>query len=109
MDRITNQSRVCRNVFFLCLFCTLIFSSHVSSTKGFDDVIAGSEIGGSVIGSTPPSCNSRCENCTPCTPILVPKSPPAHPLTHSASDPHVDLDPEAAVWKCTCGGKLYDP
>ncbi|QCD88226.1 hypothetical protein DEO72_LG3g2774 [Vigna unguiculata] len=114
MDTVAKQSRVCRNVFFLFLFCTLIFSSRAASTK--DSKIGESLVsltGGaeSLIGSTPPSCNSRCGNCTPCTPVAVPFTPPAQPQTDSVSDQPDPAShrPEAEVWKCSCGGKLYDP
>jgi len=44
-----------------------------------------------LIGSRPPSCYSRCAYCTPCSPIVV------------------NLSPDAAIWKCSCGGRVYDP
>ncbi|XP_058734753.1 EPIDERMAL PATTERNING FACTOR-like protein 6 [Vicia villosa] len=45
----------------------------------------------SKIGSHPPSCKDSCGNCSPCNPILV------------------SVPPNAEVWKCKCGDKLYDP
>ncbi|QCD88235.1 hypothetical protein DEO72_LG3g2777 [Vigna unguiculata] len=119
MDSITNQSRVCRNVFFFCLFCTLIFSSSAASTKADSENVESlvSSTGGAkrfLRGwSKPPTCFSRCLSCTPCTPILVATPPSARRQTAAASE-----QPDTAsrrpddyyptFWKCTCGGKLYD-
>ncbi|GLT78598.1 hypothetical protein SLA2020_501280 [Shorea laevis] len=50
-------------------------------------------------GSWPPSCRSRCGNCSPCKPVHV----PIHP---GVSFP-LEYYPEA--WRCKCGNKLFMP
>ncbi|KAK7341815.1 hypothetical protein VNO80_24754 [Phaseolus coccineus] len=73
------QTHLCRNVFFLFLLCTLILSSSAASSKGMK----------------------------PCKAILVATPPAAHQQTYSASGRPNDYLP--LVWRCTCGGKLYNP
>ncbi|GLT61553.1 hypothetical protein SLA2020_342510 [Shorea laevis] len=50
-------------------------------------------------GSSPPSCRSKCGNCSPCSPVHV----PVHP---GFSFPQ-EYYPEA--WRCKCGNKLFMP
>ncbi|KAG2397607.1 EPIDERMAL PATTERNING FACTOR-like protein [Vigna angularis] len=107
MDTTVNQTRLCSKVLLLILFYTLIFNSSAASTK--DSEIEESLVSSTgrpkmVIGSRPPTCFLRCENCTPCKPIVVPL-PPVLTQTDSASE-HSEPKPE--VWKCMCDGKLYN-
>ncbi|KAK7341816.1 hypothetical protein VNO80_24755 [Phaseolus coccineus] len=93
------QTHLCRNVFFLFLLCTLIFSSSAASSK---DSESGESLKSSTGGamSRPPNCISRCEKCTPCKPILVATPPAAAPhQTDSASRRPHGYYP--LVWKCT--------
>ncbi|KAH7573836.1 hypothetical protein ACOSP7_007714 [Xanthoceras sorbifolium] len=50
-------------------------------------------------GSSPPTCRSKCGNCSPCKPVHV----PIHP---GLSIP-LEYYPEA--WRCKCGNKLFLP
>ncbi|KAF8037955.1 hypothetical protein BT93_B0717 [Corymbia citriodora subsp. variegata] len=50
-------------------------------------------------GSAPPSCRSRCGDCSPCKPVHVPVQP-------GLSIP-LEYYPEA--WRCKCGNKLFMP
>ncbi|WVZ02113.1 hypothetical protein V8G54_022919 [Vigna mungo] len=115
MDTRVNQTRVCGNVLLLILFCILIFSNSAASTKDSEigeSLVSSRDKPKMLIGSSPPTCISRCEKCTPCKPILVPLTPPAALQTHSASKQHdtaSQQSPQALIWKCTCGGKLYNP
>ncbi|QCD88233.1 hypothetical protein DEO72_LG3g2775 [Vigna unguiculata] len=107
-----NESSVCRNVFFLFLFCTLMFSSGSAFSKD-------SEVGESLVSSRtgvkrvlkglphPPNCIKKCEKCTPCTPVLVALPPPAAQRSVTAAQRPDDYVPQ--VWKCTCGGRYYNP
>eukprot|EP00250_Pteridium_aquilinum_P014355 c21934_g1_i1 orf=609-1079(-) len=53
-----------------------------------------------LVGSTPPTCISKCGSCKPiCAPVRV----PVQPGTPNNSEYY----PEA--WRCKCGGKLYMP
>ncbi|KAK3190128.1 hypothetical protein Dsin_029689 [Dipteronia sinensis] len=50
-------------------------------------------------GSSPPTCRSKCGNCSPCKPVHVPIQP-------GLSIP-LEYYPEA--WRCKCGNKLFMP
>ncbi|KAJ0035370.1 hypothetical protein Pint_24746 [Pistacia integerrima] len=50
-------------------------------------------------GSSPPTCRSKCGNCSPCKPVHVPIQP-------GMSMP-LEYYPEA--WRCKCGNKLFMP
>ncbi|XP_044485436.1 EPIDERMAL PATTERNING FACTOR-like protein 4 [Mangifera indica] len=50
-------------------------------------------------GSSPPTCRSKCGNCSPCSPVHVPIQPGfITPLEYY---------PEA--WRCKCGNNLFMP
>ncbi|KAB1218117.1 EPIDERMAL PATTERNING FACTOR-like protein 4 [Morella rubra] len=51
------------------------------------------------LGSSPPTCRSKCGGCSPCWPVHV----PIHP---GLSTP-LEYYPEA--WRCQCGNKLFMP
>ncbi|XP_058784694.1 EPIDERMAL PATTERNING FACTOR-like protein 6 [Vicia villosa] len=51
-------------------------------------------------GSSPPTCIAKCNECTPCTPILV----TVPPKKQEEFGPYYPQ-----VWKCTCDNQLYDP
>ncbi|KAG5236615.1 hypothetical protein OIU77_014444 [Salix suchowensis] len=50
-------------------------------------------------GSSPPSCRSKCDKCSPCKPVHV-------PIQRGLSMP-LEYYPEA--WRCKCGNKLFLP
>ncbi|KAJ4912278.1 EPIDERMAL PATTERNING FACTOR-like protein 4 [Raphanus sativus] len=64
------------------------FHGHFTGNKRF---------GG--LGSSPPTCRSKCEKCQPCKPVHVPIQP-------GMSIP-LEYYPEA--WRCKCGDKLFMP
>ncbi|WVZ02934.1 hypothetical protein V8G54_023740 [Vigna mungo] len=110
----TLKETLCGNVLLLIFFCTLIFSSSAASIK--EKLVSSTGRPKILVGSSPPTCISRCNNCTPCKPIVVPLPPPVPAQTHSTSEqPNTafqrsdDFGPQVVVWKCTCGGKLYNP
>ncbi|KAK4405756.1 UNVERIFIED_CONTAM: EPIDERMAL PATTERNING FACTOR-like protein 5 [Sesamum radiatum] len=51
------------------------------------------------LGSSPPSCRSKCGMCEPCRAVHVPIQP-------GMSMP-LEYYPEA--WRCKCGNKLFMP
>ncbi|QCD88236.1 hypothetical protein DEO72_LG3g2778 [Vigna unguiculata] len=55
----------------------------------------------------PPKCIRKCERCLPCTPVLVALPPPAAQRSVIASGGPGEYVPQ--VWKCTCGGRYYNP
>ncbi|KAK4394141.1 EPIDERMAL PATTERNING FACTOR-like protein 1 [Sesamum angolense] len=73
------------------------------------------------LGSTPPSCHNKCNECHPCMAVQVPtlpshnRIPPqerpvdyeAGPSTSSAGNRYSNYKPLG--WKCRCGGHFYNP
>ncbi|KAL2521528.1 EPIDERMAL PATTERNING FACTOR-like protein 1 [Forsythia ovata] len=75
------------------------------------------------LGSTPPSCHNKCNQCHPCMAVQVPTLPShdrVHPgqITPKPLD-YLDPSPSSAGnryanykplgWKCRCGGNFYNP
>uniref|UniRef100_A0A0E0EMH7 Epidermal patterning factor-like protein n=1 Tax=Oryza meridionalis TaxID=40149 RepID=A0A0E0EMH7_9ORYZ len=65
------------------------------------------------LGSSPPSCYSKCYGCSPCVAVQVPTlSAPSVPAAAAA-----DAAPLVATftnykplgWKCQCRDRLFDP
>ncbi|KAL1536740.1 hypothetical protein AAHA92_29340 [Salvia divinorum] len=68
------------------------------------------------LGSTPPSCHNKCNQCHPCMAVQVPTLP-----SHSRVGPadYFGSSPSSAGnrysnykplgWKCRCGGHFYSP
>ncbi|CAM8900973.1 unnamed protein product [Rhodiola kirilowii] len=87
-----------------------------SSTKGFEIEQK------TRLGSTPPSCHSKCNGCHPCFAVQVPTLP-----SHDRLDPSLDRVDHASVtdfydlpgnrysnykplgWKCRCNNHFYNP
>ncbi|KAK3031630.1 hypothetical protein RJ639_037378 [Escallonia herrerae] len=76
------------------------------------------------LGSTPPSCHNRCNQCHPCTAVQVPTLPSHDRVQQGRLSRAVPLDyydpsPSAGNnkysnykplgWKCRCGGHFYNP
>ncbi|CAL9177771.1 unnamed protein product [Musa acuminata subsp. burmannicoides] len=65
------------------------------------------------LGSAPPNCHNRCNECTPCTAVPDPTAPErpsrVEPLLDDsfAEDKHSNYKPLG--WKCRCGDNLYNP
>uniref|UniRef100_J3MTZ0 Epidermal patterning factor-like protein n=1 Tax=Oryza brachyantha TaxID=4533 RepID=J3MTZ0_ORYBR len=69
------------------------------------------------LGSTPPSCYSKCYGCSPCVAVQVPTlSAPSVPAARSGGGGD-DAAPLVATftnykplgWKCQCRDRLFDP
>ncbi|XP_008234219.1 PREDICTED: EPIDERMAL PATTERNING FACTOR-like protein 1 [Prunus mume] len=75
------------------------------------------------LGSTPPSCHSKCNQCHPCMAVQVPTIPshdrvetgmtrsfpmmffdPSHPGTNNKYSNYKPLG-----WKCHCGDHFFNP
>ncbi|XP_051143989.1 EPIDERMAL PATTERNING FACTOR-like protein 1 [Andrographis paniculata] len=82
------------------------FTSHTS--KGF--VVEGK----ARLGSAPPSCHNKCNQCRPCAAVQEPTIPGrrrAEPSSLSESPPDVNRcsNYKPLGWKCRCGGRFYNP
>ncbi|KAM3707169.1 hypothetical protein ACB098_02G003700 [Castanea mollissima] len=51
------------------------------------------------LGSSPPTCRSKCGRCSPCKPV--------HVAIHPGVATPLEYYPEA--WRCQCKNKLYMP
>lgn len=70
------------------------------------------------LGSVPPSCHNRCNDCSPCTPVQVPTMPTgaqartrARPVlvNHPAFSQYSSGNYKPLGWKCRCGDRLFNP
>nr|XP_027076733.1 EPIDERMAL PATTERNING FACTOR-like protein 1 [Coffea arabica] len=83
------------------------------------------------LGSTPPSCYNKCNNCHPCMAVQVPTMPSHSQLkprqitrATTTTDSHIDSSSPSSSsssvgnrysnykplgWKCRCGGHFYNP
>ncbi|KAG0469659.1 hypothetical protein HPP92_015748 [Vanilla planifolia] len=72
------------------------------------------------LGSIPPSCHNRCKTCEPCSAVQVPVPPgprgllprlESSELRHSSQSTYSQFKDiyKPVVWKCQCGGKLFNP
>ncbi|CAK9137501.1 unnamed protein product [Ilex paraguariensis] len=74
------------------------------------------------LGSTPPSCHSKCNQCHPCMAVQVPTLPSHNPVqpgprltipndyydpSPSSSNKYSNYKPLG--WKCRCGDHFYNP
>ncbi|XP_078444793.1 EPIDERMAL PATTERNING FACTOR-like protein [Wolffia australiana] len=65
------------------------------------------------LGSTPPSCRNRCNQCDPCAAVQVPTLP------GPVERPQIPMEDESYYkrypnykplgWKCRCGNRLFNP
>ncbi|KAL2246617.1 EPIDERMAL PATTERNING FACTOR-like protein 1 [Sesamum indicum] len=103
----------------LALF-VLIFSpsSYSSKHKHSSNTFRGFEVEKKArLGSTPPSCHNKCNQCHPCTPVQVPTLPQGHRSSarenpsnyHSSSAGEMYSNYKPLGWKCRCGGRFYNP
>lgn len=113
----------------LALFITLLHlfspsSCFSSSSKHPPDSTRGLLFGDkSRLGSTPPSCHNKCNQCHPCMAVQV-TTPPSHSrvqphLSRPAITPLDYNDPSAGKkyysnykplgWKCRCNNHFYNP
>ncbi|XP_057807140.1 EPIDERMAL PATTERNING FACTOR-like protein 1 [Salvia miltiorrhiza] len=60
------------------------------------------------LGSTPPSCQNRCNLCHPCMAVQVPTTPsPSRGRLESDQNRYSNYKPLG--WKCRCQGHFYNP
>lgn len=91
-----NLSIFCGNILiFFCQYVDKIGQEMLSKEKTDKAKVLSRRLL-SMAGSHPPNCINRCDNCTPCKPVIVPYQPEI-PGYH----------PE--IYKCKCGNKLYPP
>ncbi|KAL1568061.1 EPIDERMAL PATTERNING FACTOR-like protein 1 [Salvia divinorum] len=67
------------------------------------------------LGSTPPSCQNRCNMCHPCMAVQVPTTPsrgrvyPGRIGGDSFTDENRYSNYKPLGWKCRCEGHFYNP
>ncbi|GMY11387.1 EPIDERMAL PATTERNING FACTOR-like protein 1 [Fagus crenata] len=72
------------------------------------------------LGSTPPSCHNKCNECHPCMAVQVPTMPshvPVQPgltrLTQTNPTEFFDPSPQTNYkplgWKCRCQDHIFNP
>ncbi|XP_043722197.1 EPIDERMAL PATTERNING FACTOR-like protein 1 isoform X1 [Telopea speciosissima] len=79
------------------------------------------------LGSTPPSCHNKCNECHPCTAVQVPTLPnhdrvelgPGGTTGTKPMEQESSSSPSTAAakfpnykplgWKCSCGNRLFNP
>ena len=92
-----NLSIFCGNILiFFCQYVDKIGQEMLPKEKSDKGKVLSRRLL-STIGSHPPNCINRCDNCTPCVPVIVPEHPPGSTGYYPDS------------WKCKCGNKLYPP
>ncbi|KAL4589259.1 hypothetical protein LXL04_002165 [Taraxacum kok-saghyz] len=67
------------------------------------DAEQSGRMGESRMGSNPPSCEHKCDGCSPCEAIQVPTVSGYVGLAIQDSN----YEPES--WKCKCGRTIYSP
>ncbi|KAM3326607.1 EPIDERMAL PATTERNING FACTOR-like protein 4 [Capsicum baccatum] len=68
-----------------------------SESEGIEGVVTERRLSG--LGSSPPTCRSKCGRCTPCKPVRI-SIQPGFSFT-------LEYYPEA--WRCKCGNNLFMP
>ncbi|XP_051127262.1 EPIDERMAL PATTERNING FACTOR-like protein 1 [Andrographis paniculata] len=113
---------------FLALFL-LLTSAHSFIHKGPTNAIREGAVAAEKtrLGSTPPSCHNKCNECDPCMAVQVPTLPGRDGVRRSSAGPEktmADLESSATQWaaagnrysnykplgwKCRCGSRFYNP
>ncbi|PIN12917.1 hypothetical protein CDL12_14465 [Handroanthus impetiginosus] len=97
---------------FITLFLLIISPSYCLNTN-FRGLLVEEK---ARLGSMPPSCYNKCNQCQPCTAEQVPTLPSHHRFEpgsveekryDSARNRYSNYKPLG--WKCRCGGHLYNP
>ncbi|KMZ68479.1 EPIDERMAL PATTERNING FACTOR-LIKE protein 1 [Zostera marina] len=60
------------------------------------------------LGSTPPSCHRRCDQCNPCIAVQVPTLPVAG-LRRNTDSFRGYPNYKPLGWKCRCQGRFFNP
>ncbi|KAL1569650.1 hypothetical protein AAHA92_01104 [Salvia divinorum] len=58
------------------------------------------------LGSRPPSCHNKCNECHPCMAVQVPTLP-SHSRVGPLDNRYSNYKPLG--WKCRCAGHFYNP
>ncbi|KAJ4953706.1 hypothetical protein NE237_030538 [Protea cynaroides] len=75
------------------------------------------------LGSIPPSCHNKCNECHPCTAVQVPTTLPIHDrvqpgqgrtepmelVSSPSTTPAKYANYKPLGWKCRCGNRLFNP
>ncbi|KAM7523758.1 hypothetical protein LguiA_013660 [Lonicera macranthoides] len=70
------------------------------------------------LGSTPPSCHNKCNQCHPCMAVQVPTLPSQNPVHPGTMDSFYDSSAggnkkysnyKPLGWKCRCKDSFYNP
>ncbi|CAA0831838.1 EPIDERMAL PATTERNING FACTOR-like protein 1 [Striga hermonthica] len=93
----------------------LLSPSYCSNHYTFRDLTASEEK--ARLGSTPPSCHNKCNQCHPCAAVQVPAQPSRSRVDPgSAQEKYPDPSTgnrysnyKPLGWKCTCNGHDYNP
>ncbi|KAG6392748.1 hypothetical protein SASPL_146973 [Salvia splendens] len=94
--------------FPLILLSLILLASIFHSSNTLADSVAAEK---TRLGSTPPSCHNKCNECHPCMAVQVPTLP-SHsrvgPADYSsAGNRYSNYKPLG--WKCRCAGHFYNP
>ncbi|CAA2977822.1 EPIDERMAL PATTERNING FACTOR-like protein 1 [Olea europaea var. sylvestris] len=111
-------------IFTFAALLTLLFPSYCLNQTQSIYTHRGLEVEEKTrLGSMPPSCHNKCNQCHPCMAVQVPTLP-SHDRVHPGQitpKPLEYLDPSPSSagnrysnykplgWKCRCGGNLYNP
>ncbi|KAL3524781.1 hypothetical protein ACH5RR_013153 [Cinchona calisaya] len=115
-------------IFVVITLLHLLSPTSCLSHKQSQDTIQGLLVEDKTrLGSTPPSCHNKCNNCHPCMAVQVPTMPSHNQVkprltrattmdnyfdSSSPSSPSVGnrySNYKPLGWKCRCGGHFYNP
>ncbi|KAL7131580.1 hypothetical protein ABFS83_12G012900 [Erythranthe nasuta] len=101
-------------IFITAIFFLIISPSYCSNHKHRPDTFMVLLVDEKArMGSMPPSCHNKCNNCHPCTAAEEPTLPGNHRVDPSsfqetpAGKMYSNYKPLG--WKCRCGGHFYNP
>ncbi|XP_073119978.1 EPIDERMAL PATTERNING FACTOR-like protein 1 [Henckelia pumila] len=111
------------HLFLLCPAYCLSYKPHWNT---FENIVVEEEK--TRLGSTPPSCHNKCNQCHPCMAVQMPTVPnhngiqPAAAAAQSRPLYYFESSPGASSsagnrysnykplgWKCRCDGHFYNP
>ncbi|KAL0449231.1 UNVERIFIED_CONTAM: EPIDERMAL PATTERNING FACTOR-like protein 1 [Sesamum latifolium] len=101
----------------LALFFLLSSAHCFSPADSFKGLVVVGEK--TRLGSTPPSCHNKCNECHPCMAVQVPTLPSHNRVPPQERPVDYEAGPSSAGnrysnykplgWKCRCGGHFYNP
>ncbi|KAH6803828.1 EPIDERMAL PATTERNING FACTOR-like protein [Perilla frutescens var. frutescens] len=94
--------------------------SHKQPSETLRDLVVGEK---TRLGSTPPSCHNKCNQCHPCMAVQVPTLPSHNRVRPNSGQEkllgYFESSPSSAGnrysnykplgWKCRCGGHFFNP